>query len=50
MLNKFKTLMRIKINPRKWVKKYESQIGEGDKLKSKVVVFHGGISKGVHMT
>ena len=39
-----------KINPRKWVKKHESQIGERDKLKLKVVVLHDGIGKEVHMT
>jgi len=40
----------IKLNPRKWVKKYESQIGELDKHKLKDVALHGGIGKGVHMT
>jgi len=29
-----------KLNPRKWVKKRESQIGEIDKLKLKVVILH----------
>jgi len=32
------------------VKKYESQVGERDKLKLKTVVLHDGISKEVHMT
>ena len=40
----------IKINPRKWVKKHESQIGKRDKLKLKVVVLHDGVGKEVHMT
>ena len=39
-----------KLNPRKWVKKRESQIGELDKLKLKTVILHNGISKEVHMT
>jgi len=39
-----------KLNPRKWVKKYESQIGELDKLKIKAVVLHDDIGKEVHMT
>jgi len=37
-----------KLNPWKWVKKYESRIGELDKLK--VVVLHDDIDKEVHMT
>ena len=36
-----------KINPRRWVEKYESQVGNHDKLKA--VVLHEG-SKEVHMT
>jgi len=32
------------------VKKHESQIGELDNLKLKVVVLHNGIDKEVHMT
>ena len=39
-----------KINPWKWVKKNESQIGERDKLKLKVIVLHDGIGKEVYMT
>jgi len=39
-----------KLNPRKWVKKRESQIGELHKLKLKVVILHDGIGKEVHMT
>jgi len=39
-----------KINPRKWVKKYEFQVVERDKLKLKAVVFHDGIGKEVRMT
>ena len=39
-----------KINPRKWVKKHESQVGERDKIKLKVVVLHDDIDNGVHMT
>ena len=39
-----------KLNPWKWVKKRESQIGELDKLKLKTVILHNGISKEVHMT
>ena len=38
-----------KINLQKWVKKQESQVGEHDKLKLKVVL-HDGIGKKVHMT
>ena len=34
----------------KWVKKRESQIGELDKLKLKVVILYDGIDKEVHMT
>ena len=40
--------IRTKINPRRWVKNHESQIGNCDKLK--VVVLHDGIGKEVHMT
>ena len=32
------------------MKKHESQVGEHDKLKLKVVVLHDGIGKEVHMT
>ena len=39
-----------KINPRKWVKKHESQVGEHDKLKLKAVVLHDSICKEIHMT
>jgi len=39
-----------KINPWKWVKKYECQVGERDKLKLKAVVLHDGIGKEFHMT
>ena len=39
-----------KLNPRKWVKKYESQIGKLDKRKLKVIVLHECTSKEVHMT
>ena len=39
-----------KKNPRKWVKKHESQVGERDKLKLKTIVLHDGIGKEVHMT
>jgi len=42
--------IKTKINPRKWVKKHESQVGERDKLKLKVIVLHDGIIKEVHMT
>ena len=38
-----------KINPWRWVKKYESQVSERDKLKLKVVVLHNGHEE-VHMT
>jgi len=37
-----------KINPRRWVKKHESQVGNRDKLKT--VVLHDSIGKEVHMT
>ena len=59
MLNRLKTLMGMsnyfaaietKINLQKWVKKYESQVVERDKLKLKTVVLHYGIGKEVHMT
>jgi len=39
-----------KINPQKRVKKHESQVGERDKLKLKVVILHDSIDKEVHMT
>jgi len=39
-----------KLNPRKWVKKHEFQVGDHDKLKLKTVVLHDGISKEAHMT
>ena len=32
------------------MKKHESQVGQHDKLKLKVVVLHDGIGKEVHMT
>ena len=32
------------------MKKHESQVGERDKLKLKVVILHDGIGKEVHMT
>ena len=38
-----------KINPRKWVKKHESQVSEHDKLKLKAIVLHNDIGKEVHM-
>ena len=55
MLNRLKTLtkmsnfaaIRTKIKSRKWVKKYESQVDNRDKLKA--VVLHDS-SKEVHMT
>jgi len=34
-----------KLNSQKWVKKYESQVGELDKLKLKVVALHDGLLK-----
>jgi len=40
----------IKLNPRKWVKKHESQIAEIDNLKLKVVILHDSIGKKVHIT
>jgi len=40
----------IKLNLRKWVKKRESEIGELDKLKLKVIVLYDGIGKEIHMT
>jgi len=36
---------RTNLNPRRWVKKRESRIGELDKLKLKVVVLHDGVGK-----
>jgi len=39
-----------KLNSRKWVKKYESQVDELDKLKLKVIILHDGIGKDVNMT
>ena len=42
--------IRTKINPRKWVKKHESQVGEHDKLKLKAIILHDGISMEVHIT
>ena len=39
-----------KIKSQKLVKKHESQVGEHDKLKLKVVALHDGIGKEVHMT
>ena len=32
------------------MKKYETQVDEGDKIKLKVVLLHDGIGKEVHMT
>ena len=42
-------VIEIKVKPRKWVKKHESQACDCDKLKLKVVVLHDG-SEEVHMT
>jgi len=42
--------IRTKIKSQKWVKKHESQVGECDKLRLKVIVLHDGISKEVHIT
>jgi len=39
-----------KIKLQKWVKKYESQVSDRDKLKLKVVILHDSISKEVLMT
>ena len=39
-----------KLNPRKWVKRRESQVGEIDQLKLKMVVFHNDRDGEVHMT
>ena len=39
-----------KINPRKWVKKHESQVSERDKIKLKVIILYDSIDKEVHMT
>ena len=39
----------IKIKPRKWVKKHESQAYDRNKLKLKAVVLHDS-NKEVHMT
>ena len=41
---------RIKLNPQKWVKKLESQIGELDKLKLKAIFLHDDIDKKAHLT
>jgi len=41
--------IRTKIKRQKWVKKHESQVGEHDKLKLKVVLYDS-IGKEVHMT
>ena len=38
-----------KIKPRKWVKKYKSQVCDRDKLKLKAVVLHDGREE-IHMT
>jgi len=38
-----------KIKSRKWVKKYESQVCDRDKIKLKVIVLHYG-SEEIHMT
>ena len=43
------TPIGTKINRRKWVKKHESQVGEHNKLKLKVVVLYDGIGKKIHM-
>jgi len=48
-VNLFATI-ETKINPRKWVKKHETQVGERDKFKLKVVVLHDSIGKEDHMT
>ena len=39
-----------KLNPRKWVKKCEPQVGELDQPKLKTDVLHGNQDGGVHMT
>ena len=39
----------IKLNPRKWVKKRESQVGELDQLKLKTVILHDDREEEVHM-
>ena len=40
----------IKLNPREWVKKRDSQIGEIDKLNLKLIALHDDINKVVLMT
>jgi len=42
--------IETKIKPQKWVKKHESQVGERDKLRLKVIVHHEGIGKELYMT
>ena len=42
--------IRNKINPQKWVNKYESQIGELDQLKLKIADLHGDRDEEAHMT
>jgi len=44
------TAKGTKLNPQKWVKKCESQIGELNKLKLKVNVLYDGIGKEAYMT
>ena len=42
--------IETKINLRRWVKKHESQVGDRDKLKLKIIVLNDSIGKEVHMT
>ena len=42
--------IRAKMNPQKWVKKNEPQVGELDQLNLKITVLHGDRDKEVHMT
>jgi len=42
------TAIGTKINPQRWVKKHESQVGNRNKLKA--IILHDGICKEVHMT
>jgi len=39
-----------KVKPRRWVKKHESQVGDRDKSKLKVIVLYDSIVKEVHLT
>jgi len=55
MLNRLKKIelfavIGTKMNPQKWVKKYESQVGESDMLKLKIVIFHDDHVEVIHMT